>query len=140
MVSAVGLFYAYRSGTPLACCAGTPFTCCLGTLFAICSGTPFPPFDRSSKRMMRGGASVLGGGATGAPSSSDHSDIATLYVRVVRSPPSEISLGLWGVAPSIFLFFQASSSIAALFPGLSPTPGEDSPSNQRLRLQTPMRH
>ena len=59
---------------------------------------------------------MLGGGATGAPSSSDHSDIAALCVRVVRSLTSEMPPGLRGVAPVVFLFFQAGSSAAALFP------------------------
>ena len=63
----IGLSSAYRSGTPLACC----------------SGTASSPFAYTSMRVLRGGASVLGGGATGAPSLSDHSDIAALYVRVV---------------------------------------------------------
>ena len=72
--SAIGLSSACRSETPLACC----------------SGTPSPPFDRSSVRVLHGGALVLGGGATGAPSSSDHSDIVALHVRVVSSPLSEM--------------------------------------------------
>ena len=97
MVSAIGLSSACCSGTALACCLGTPFTCC--------SGTSSPPFDRSSTCVLHGGALVLEGGATGAPSSSDHSDIAALCVRVVRSPPSNMSPGLWGAAPAVFLFF-----------------------------------
>jgi len=107
-VSAIGLSSVCRSRTPLCHCSGTPFTCC--------SGTPSPPFDHSSMHVLCGGASVLGGGATRAPSSSDHSDIAAHYVRVVRSPPSEMSPDLQGAAPAVFLFFQVGSSAAALFP------------------------
>ena len=108
MASAVGLSLAYRSRIPLACCLGTPFACY--------SGTPSPPFDRSSTCVLHGGALVLEGGATGAPSSSDHSDIAALYVRVVWSPPSEMPPSLRGAAPTVFLFFRTGSSAAALFP------------------------
>ena len=64
MVLAIGLSSAYRSRT----------------LFACCSGTPSPPFACTSAHMLRGGASMLRGGATGAPSSSDNSNIAALYV------------------------------------------------------------
>ena len=88
----------------------------VGLSSACFSGTPSPPFDCTSVRVLSGGASVLGAGATGAPSSSDHSDITTLYVRVVWSPPSEMLPSLRGTAPIIFLLFQASSSAAALFP------------------------
>ena len=70
--STVGLASSSRSRTPVACCSGTPF--------AYCLGTPSPPFGCSSTRELRGGALVLGGGATGALSSSDHSDIAALRV------------------------------------------------------------
>ena len=59
---------------------------------------------------------MLGRGATGALSSSDHSDIAALCIRVVWSPPSEMPPALWGAAPIVFLFFWASSSATALFP------------------------
>ena len=100
MVLAIGLSSACRSKTPFACC----------------SGTPSPPFDRSSMCVLRGGTLVLRGGAMGALSSFDHSDITTVCVRVVRSPPSEMLLSLRGAAPAAFLFFQADSSIAALFP------------------------
>jgi len=108
MAPAVGLSSTCRSGTPFACCSGTPFACY--------PGTPSPPFDCTSARVLHGGVSVLGGGATGAPSSSDHSDIAALWVRVVWSSPSEMPPGLQGTSPAIFLFFWASSSAAALFP------------------------
>ena len=86
------------------------------TLFTCYLGTPSPPFDCSSACVLRGGASVLGGGATETSSSSDHSDIAALRVRVVWSSPSEMLPGLRGTTPAVFLFFQASSSVAALFP------------------------
>ena len=107
--SAVGLSFA-------CCYLGTPFTCCSGTPFAYCSGTSSPPFDCSSARVSRGGAIVLGGRATSTSSSSDHSDIAVLHVRVVSSPPSEMSPGLRGAVPAVFLFFRVGSSTAALFP------------------------
>ena len=115
-VSTVGLSSARRSRTPLACCSGTPFAYYVGTPIACCSGTPSPPFNCSSKRVLRGGALVLGGGATGTSSSSDHSNTAVLCVRVVRSPSSEMPPGLRGAAPTVFLFFWVSSSTAALFP------------------------
>ena len=97
MVSVVGLPSAYRSRTPSTYCSRTPVTCCLGT--------PSPSFDCSSKRVLHGGASVLGEGATGAPSSSEHSNITTLHVRVVWSPPIETLPSLRGSAPTVFLFF-----------------------------------
>jgi len=111
-----GTSSARHSGAPLACCSGTPFACCLGTPIACCWGTPSVPFDCSSIHVLRGGAFVLGGGATGTSSTSNHSDIAVLHVRVVWSPPSEMPPGLRGAAPAIFLFFRAGSSAAALFP------------------------
>ena len=130
---AVGLSSAYRSRTPFACCSGTPFTCCLGTYS--------PPFDCTSVHVLCGGASVLRGGATRAPSSSDHSDITTLCVRVVWSPPSEMPPDLRGATPAVFLFLRAGSSVTALFPWtFSNTGGGDSPSDQRLCLRTLMRH
>ena len=52
----------------------------VGLSSACCSGTPSPPFDYTPTCVLRGGASVLGGGATRAPSSSNHSDIAALRV------------------------------------------------------------
>ena len=52
----------------------------IGIFSACSSGTPSPPFDCTSTRMLRDGSLVLGGGATGAPSSSDHLDITALYV------------------------------------------------------------
>ena len=97
MVSTVGLSSACRSRTLLACYSETPFVCC--------SRTPSPSFDCSSERVLCGGASVLGEGATGAPSSSDHSDIAALRVQVVWSPPSEMPPGLLGATATVFLFF-----------------------------------
>ena len=105
---AVALFSACCSRTPLACCSRTPF--------AYYLGTASPPFDRSSTLVLCGGASVLREGATGAPSSSDDSNIAALYVRVVWSSPSDMSFGLRGAAPAVFLFFQAGSSTAAPSP------------------------
>ena len=69
---AVGLSFACRLGTPFTYCSGTPCACY--------SGTTSPPFDCTSARVLRRGASVLSRGATRAPSSSDHSDIAALYV------------------------------------------------------------
>ena len=71
MVSTIGLSSTYRSGIPLTYYSGTPFACCLWSPSAL--------FDRSTMRVLRGGASVLGGGATGALSSSDHSNTAALY-------------------------------------------------------------
>ena len=100
----------------MASAVGLSSACCSGTPFAYCSGTSSRPFDCTSARILYGGASVIGGGATGAPSSFDHSDIAAHCVRVVWSPPSEMPPGLRGAAPAIFLFFRASSSVAALFP------------------------
>ena len=88
----------------------------IGVSSACCSGTPSHPFDCTSTRVLRGGASVLGGGATGAPSSSDHSDIAALYVRVVWSPLSEMPPGLRRATPIVFLFLRTGSFVAALFP------------------------
>ena len=107
-ISTISLSSACRSTIPLTCCSGTPF--------ARCSRTPSPSFGCSSACVLHGGASVLGEGATGAPSSSDHSDIATLHVRVVWSPLSEMPIGFRGAALAVFLFFWASSSTAALFP------------------------
>ena len=124
MVLAIGLSSACRSKTPFACC----------------SGTPSPPFDRSSMRVLRGGTLVLGVGATGALSSSDHSDIAHSTSKWSdhrqarcrptygeRHPPSSSSSG------PVHLPLPSS-------PGLSPTPGEDSPSDQHSCLETLMRH
>ena len=90
---------------PSACRSWTSFSCCSGTPFAYYSRTPSPPFDCSSARVLRGGALVLRGGATRAPSSSNHSDIGALCVQVVWSPPSDMSPDLRGAAPTIFLFF-----------------------------------
>ena len=59
---------------------------------------------------------MLGGGATGISSSSDYSNTVVLRVRVVWSPPSEMPPGLKGAAATVFLFFYAGSSAAALFP------------------------
>ena len=97
MVSTISLSSTYRLGTPLACWLGTPF--------AHCSGTVSPSFDCSSVCVLHEDTSVLDGGATGTSSSSDHSDIAVLCVRVVWLPPSEMPPSLWGIAPAIFLFF-----------------------------------
>ena len=72
---AICLSSACRSGTPSAHCSGTPST--------RCSGTPSLAFDFTSARVLCGGTSVLGGGATRTPSSSYHSDTAALCVRVV---------------------------------------------------------
>ena len=124
MASAVGLSSSYRSETPIACYSGTPVARCSETPFACCSWTPSPPFGCSSVRELHGGALVLGGGATGAPSSSDHSDIAALCVRVVLSPPSEMLPGLRGTTPAIFLFFWAGSSAATLFPRIFSNTGD----------------
>ena len=121
--STQGLSSTYRSGTPFACC----------------SGTPSSPFNYTSVRVLCGGALVLGGGATGAPSSSNHSDIAALYVRVVWSLSSEMLPGLWGATPAIFLFLWASSSVATLFPRTFSDTWRDSPFDQHLRLWTLMR-
>ena len=71
-LSAIGLSFAHRSRTPLAYSSGTPV--------AYCLGTPSPPSDCPSACMLHGGALVLGGGATGTLSSSDHLDIAALCV------------------------------------------------------------
>ena len=87
----------------------------VGVFFAYCSGTPSPPFDCTSMRVLRNDALVLEGGATGASSSFDHSDIAAFYIRVVRSPPSEMWLGLRGATSAVLLFFRAGSSFAAIF-------------------------
>ena len=122
-VSTVDLSSARRSEAPLACFLGTssayrsgaPLTYCLGTPIACCWGTSSPPIDCSSMRMLRGGAFVLGGGATRTSSSSDHSNTVFLRVRVVWSLPSEMPPGLRGAAPAVFLFFWAGSSAAALF-------------------------
>ena len=95
---------------------GAPVACCVGTPLARWSGTSLPLFDCSSTCMLRGGASVLGGGATGTLSSSDHSDTMALHVRVVWSPPSEMPPGLTGVALAVFLCFWASSSTTVIFP------------------------
>ena len=139
-VSAIGLSSVHRSGAPLACCSGTssacrstapvaycsgtssachsgaPLACCSGTSIARCWGTSSPPINCSSTRVLRGGTFVLSGGATRTSSSSYHSNIAVLHVRVVWSPPSEMPPGLRGAAPTVFLFFRVSSSTAALFP------------------------
>ena len=64
----------------MASAVGLSSACCCSGTFAYGSGTSSPPYDCTSARVLRGGASVLGGGATGAMSSSDHSDIAALYV------------------------------------------------------------
>ena len=71
--------------TPMPWCGGLAVSAVghTGTPLACCSGTPSSPFDRSSTRVLHRGASVLEGGATGVPQSSDHSDTATLCVRVV---------------------------------------------------------
>ena len=124
MVSTVGLSSARHSGAPLACYLGTssacrsgaPLACCSRTFIARCWGISSPPIDCSSAHVLRGGAFVLGGGATGTSLSSDHSNTAVLHGRVVWSPPSEMPPGLRGAAPAVFLFFQAGSSVAALFP------------------------
>ena len=55
---------------------------CLGTPFACYSGTTSPRFNCTSTRVLRRGALVLGGRATRALSSSDHSYITALCVRV----------------------------------------------------------
>ena len=47
---------------------------------AYCSGTPSPPSDYTSTRVLRDDALLLGGGAIGASSSSDHLDIAVLCI------------------------------------------------------------
>ena len=91
MVSTVGLSsarrsrapLARRSGTPSARCSGTPLACCSGTPFACCWGIYSPPLDCSSARVLCGCAFVLGGGVTRTSSSSDHSNIVVLRVRVV---------------------------------------------------------
>jgi len=88
----------------------------VGLSSACHSGTPFPPFDYTSVRVLCGGASVLGGGATGAPSSSDHSDITALCFRVVRSPPSEMPPSLRGATPAVLLFFAGQLICRHLFP------------------------
>ena len=67
---------------------------------------------------------MLGGGATRTSSSSDHSNIAVLRIRVVWSLPSEMLPGLRGAAPAVFLFFQASLSAAALFPRIFSDKGD----------------
>ena len=105
VVSVVGLSSTRRSRTPLVYCSGTPFACYSGAPVTYFWGTPSPTSNCPSVRVLHGGAFMLGGGATGAPSSFDHSDIAALRVRVVRSPPSKMPPGLRGAAPTIFLYF-----------------------------------
>ena len=97
------------AGISSTCCLGTPVACCVGTTLAHCSGTSSPLFDCTS-------ALVLGGGVTGISSSSDHSNTTVLCIRVVWSPPSEMPPSLRGAAATVFLFFRAGSSSAALFP------------------------
>ena len=102
--------------TSSAYCVGTPIAYRSGTLVAHCLGTSLPFFACSSMRVLREGASVLGGGATEISSSSDHSNTVVLHVRVVWSPPSEMPPGLRGAVVAIFLFFWPGSSATALFP------------------------
>ena len=71
---------ACRSRTPLAYCSGTPFACCSGAPIAYCWGTSSPVLNCCSMRVLREGAFVLGGGATGTSSSLDHSNTAVLRV------------------------------------------------------------
>ena len=88
----------------------------VGVFFACCSRTPSPPFDCTSVRVLHDDTLVLGGGATGASSSSDHSNIAALCVRAVRPPPNEMPTGLRGATFTVLLFFWAGSSFVARFP------------------------
>ena len=127
-----GFISACCSGTPVACSAGISVVCCLGNPLACCSGTSSLPLDCSSTCVLREGACVLGEGATGASSSSDHSITMIFRVRVVWSPSSEMPPSLRGAVAAVFLFFWAGSSTAALL-----TLGEDSPSDQHPHLRTP---
>ena len=114
--STVGLCSTCRSRTSSACCLGASIAYYVGTPLAHCSESFSPFFACSSMRVLRGGASVLGGGATKVLSSSDHSSTVVLRCRVVWSPPSEMPPSLRGAAAAVFLFFWAGSSAAALFP------------------------
>ena len=80
------------------------------------------PFDHTSMCVPLDDVLVLGGGATGALSSSDHSDIAALCIRAVRLPPNEMSAGSWGATSTVLLFFWAGSFSAKLssIPGGTP--------------------